>query len=172
MSINVTRSSMPSFEAFCDEIRPLWESRWLTNQGLKHQALEEALKAFLDAPYLTLFVNGHQALEGILRAMDLEGEVIHTFTIVNNTRHHSNGLTPIFSDIRPDNLTLDPALLEPLNTEKTCAILPCTSTGTSVTSKRSKNRRALPSQGDLRCSAVFGVRKDGKVPPHLVTPPC
>ncbi len=126
MSINVTRSSMPSFEAFCDEIRPLWESRWLTNQGLKHQALEEALKAFLDAPYLTLFVNGHQALEGILRAMDLEGEVITTpFTYASTTHAITRtGLKPVFCDVRPDNLTLDPALIEPLITDKTCAILP------------------------------------------------
>lgn len=117
---------MPSFEAFCDEIRPLWESRWLTNQGLKHQALEEALKAFLDAPYLTLFVNGHQALEGILRAMDLEGEVITTpFTYASTTHAITRtGLTPVFCDVRPDNLTLDPALIEPLITDKTCAILP------------------------------------------------
>lgn len=126
MSINVARSSMPSFEDYCDEIRPLWESRWLTNQGLKHQALEEALKSFLDAPYLTLFVNGHQALEGILRAMDLEGEVITTpFTYASTTHAIARtGLTPVFCDIRPDNLTLDPTLIESLITDKTCAILP------------------------------------------------
>ena len=35
MRINVTRSSMPDFEEFCQEIRPLWDSHWLTNNGEK-----------------------------------------------------------------------------------------------------------------------------------------
>ena len=30
--INVTRSSMPPFEEYCEEIRELWDSRWLTNK--------------------------------------------------------------------------------------------------------------------------------------------
>ena len=34
--INVTRSSMPDFEEYIEEIRDLWESRWLTNMGAKH----------------------------------------------------------------------------------------------------------------------------------------
>ena len=42
--INVTRSSMPDFDEFCAEIRDIWDSRWLTNMGVKHQALESALR--------------------------------------------------------------------------------------------------------------------------------
>lgn len=38
--INVTRSSMPGFEEYCEEIRGLWDSHWLTNMGDKHKALE------------------------------------------------------------------------------------------------------------------------------------
>ena len=45
MRINVTRSSMPSFEEYCEEIRDLWDSRWLTNHGQKHEALAAALVA-------------------------------------------------------------------------------------------------------------------------------
>ena len=41
-NINVTRSSMPSFEEYCNEIKDLWESHWLTNMGIKHQQLQAA----------------------------------------------------------------------------------------------------------------------------------
>ena len=44
MIINVTRSSMPTYEEYCEEIKELWESRWLTNMGKKHKQLEEDLK--------------------------------------------------------------------------------------------------------------------------------
>ena len=68
MSINVTRSSMPPFEEYCDEIRGLWDSRWLTNMGCKHRQLEEDLQRYLQCGQITLFTNGHLALENILQA--------------------------------------------------------------------------------------------------------
>ena len=33
--ILVTRSSMPDFEEYINEIRGLWDSHWLTNMGGK-----------------------------------------------------------------------------------------------------------------------------------------
>ena len=45
MRINVTRSTLPSFEEYAEEIRPLWESHWLTNNGAKHVSLESELRA-------------------------------------------------------------------------------------------------------------------------------
>ena len=57
----VTRSSMPPFEEYSELIKELWESRWLTNMGDFHQRLEHELKAYLDTPGLTLFMNGHMA---------------------------------------------------------------------------------------------------------------
>ena len=125
MRINVTRSSMPSFEEYCEEIRPLWESHWLTNNGEKHIALEEALRAYLQCPEVELFTNGHLALEALIEAMELKGEVITTpFTFASTT--HAivrKGLTPVFADVKLDG-TLDPEKLEALITENTCAILP------------------------------------------------
>lgn len=80
--INVTRSSMPPFEEYCEEIRELWDSRWLTNMGKKHMELEEKLAAYLDAPHMELLTNGHLSLELSLQALELEGEVITTpFTL-------------------------------------------------------------------------------------------
>ena len=66
MRINVTRSSMPDFEEFCREIRPLWDSHWLTNNGDKLLELQRLLQAYLDVPEVSLFTNGHLALEALL----------------------------------------------------------------------------------------------------------
>lgn len=128
--ILVTRSSMPSFEEYCEEIRPLWESHWLTNRGVKHNQLEKELGVYLGVDNFTLFVNGHQALENIFAAFDLgkDGcdEVITTpFTFASTT--HAivrSGLKPVFCDIKSDNLTLDPMKIEELITDRTCAIVP------------------------------------------------
>jgi dTDP-4-amino-4,6-dideoxygalactose transaminase len=126
MSILVTRSSMPSFEEYTQEIKCLWNSHWLTNNGEKHKQLEEGLKAYLGVKNITLFTNGHLALEAILAAMDLSGEVITTpFTFASTT--HAivrNGLTPVFCDIKPNDYTLDENKIESLITEKTTAIVP------------------------------------------------
>lgn len=126
MPIRVTRSSMPPFEEYADMIKPLWDSHWLTNMGDFHQRLEQELKDYLMAPNLSLFVNGHTALEMALQAFHLSGEVITTpFTFASTT--HAivrNGLTPVFCDIRPDDYTLDPEKLEKLITDKTSAIVP------------------------------------------------
>ena len=64
--ILVTRSSMPLLEEYVEEIKPLWETHWLTNMGEKHRELEEKLASFLKVPYISLFSNGHMALEMVL----------------------------------------------------------------------------------------------------------
>lgn len=128
--ILVTRSSMPPFEEYCEEIEPLWESHWLTNRGVKHKQLEKELQAYLGVEHMTLFVNGHSALECILETMELgkdgRDEVVTTpFTFASTT--HAivrKGLKPVFCDIKPDDYTIDPARIEELVTPKTCAILP------------------------------------------------
>ena len=70
MKINVTRSSLPSFDEYCNEIKDLWESRWLTNMGIKHKKLEKELISYLEVPNVTLFTNGHLALEAAIAAFD------------------------------------------------------------------------------------------------------
>ncbi len=126
--INVTRSSLPDFEEYCDEIKELWESRWLTNNGIKHRQFEQQVKDYLGARNVTLFTNGHLALENVIEAMEFPvgAEVITTpFTFASTT--HAivrSGLKPVFCDIKPDDYTIDESLIEGLITEKTCAILP------------------------------------------------
>ncbi len=124
--INVTRSSMPSFEEYCEEIKNLWDTRWLTNMGEKHNRLESELCTYLDCENVSLFTNGHLALEAILASMDLEGEVITTpFTFASTTQAIVRcGLTPVFCDVNTKDFTIDADKIEELITDKTCAIVP------------------------------------------------
>ena len=126
MRINVIRSSMPSFEEYTEAIRPLWDSVWLTNMGKNHEELAKRLCDYLKVSNVSLFVNGHMALEMVLQAMDLKGEVITTpFTFASTT--HAivrNGLKPVFCDIDADDYTIDASKIESLITKDTCAIVP------------------------------------------------
>ncbi len=127
-TINVTRSSMPSYEEYCEEIKELWDSRWLTNMGAKHQQLQSELEKKLSVPHVTLYTNGHLALEAVLQAMNLPagGEVITTpFTFASTT--HAivrSGLTPVFCDVNDIDYTMDVTKIEKLITPKTVAIVP------------------------------------------------
>ena len=124
--IMVTRSSMPPMEEYYKEIEDLWKTHWLTNMGEKHEILENMLKEYLDISEISLFTNGHMALELTLQAMGLKGEVITTpFTFISTT--HAivrNGLKPVFCDINPIDYTIDVDKIEALITEKTVAIVP------------------------------------------------
>jgi dTDP-4-amino-4,6-dideoxygalactose transaminase len=125
-SVLVTRSLMPDFEEYIQEIKELWHTRWLTNMGVKYKQLEKEMLQYLDTPNITLFANGHLALECIIAALKLTGEVITTpFTFVSTT--HAivrNGLKPVFCDINYEDYTLDVKKLEDLITDKTSAIIP------------------------------------------------
>lgn len=117
---------MPLFEDYCEEIKELWDSRWLTNMGRKHEQLAAALCEKLKVGNVSLFTNGHLALEAVIRAMGLEGEVITTpYTFASTTNAIVRcGLTPVFCDIKPDDYTMDPEKIEALITPRTCAIMP------------------------------------------------
>lgn len=126
--IPVTRSSMPPYEEYIEAIRPLWESRWITNMGIYHKELEKQLREYLKVPKVSLMVNGHMALELTIQAMGFPAgsEVITTpFTFISTT--HAivrNGLEPVFCDIKDSDGTMDETKIEALITEKTVAIVP------------------------------------------------
>lgn len=126
--ILVTESSLPSFEEYINEIKTIFDSKWLTNMGEKHVELEKKLKEYLKIKNISLFTNGHLALMVAVQAMNLPkgGEVITTPYSFSSTTHAivQNGLKPVFCDIDPENYTIDVNKIEELITEKTVAILP------------------------------------------------
>ena len=124
--ILVTQSSMPDIEEYIEEIKDIWKSHWLTNMGPKHKKFQAELKAYMNTDNVELLTNGHMALELVLQAMNLQGEVITTpFTFASTT--HAivrNGLVPVFCDIDPITFTMDVEKIEKLITDRTCAIMP------------------------------------------------
>ena len=125
-NIFVTRPSLPPIEEYIAELHDIWDSQWLTNMGPKHNLLEKKLKEYLEVKKISLFTNGHTALELCLQAMHLSGEVITTpFTFASTT--HAivrNHLRPVFCDIDPKTYCIDVNKIEDLITERTTAIMP------------------------------------------------
>lgn len=160
--INVTRSSMPPLEEYVEEIKSIWESRWLTHTGPKHQALEKALSVRLGVKEVSLFCNGHLSLEAAFSLFPAGSEVITTpFTFASTTLAIIRcGLVPVFCDIEPDFYTMDPNKIGPLITEKTVAIAPIHVYGNLCDWRRI---REIAQQHNLKviydAAHAFGVRE-------------
>lgn len=122
----VTQPFLPPLEEFVPYLEQIWQNKVLTNGGPLHQQLEKALAAYLGVPYVALFNNGTNALLTALQALDLSGEVITTpysFVATANALLW-NRLQPVFVDIDPHTLNLDPACIEAAITPATTAIMP------------------------------------------------
>jgi dTDP-4-amino-4,6-dideoxygalactose transaminase len=124
--IYVTQPFLPPLEEFLPYLEQIWDNKWLTNSGPFHQELEKKLADHLGVEHLALFANGTLALVTALQALRITGEVITTpFSFV--AAAHSllwNGIKPVFVDIHPETLNLDPEKIEAAITPQTTAILP------------------------------------------------
>jgi len=123
--IFVTQPYLPPLEEFLPYLEQIWESRVLTNGGPFHQQLEQQLVDHLGVNQIALFTNGTLALVTALQALRITGEVITTpFSFVATTHAlHWNGIKPVFADIDPDTLNIDPDRIEAAITPQTTAIL-------------------------------------------------
>lgn len=164
-NIYVTKAFMPPYEEFIEKIKPLWNTSRITNMGELHKELELELKKYLGVERLSLFTNGHMALELAIQALDLEGEVITTPYTFSSTTHAivRNGLKPVFCDIKEDDYTIDETKIEKLINENTTAIIPVHVYG-HVCNHESINKIAQKYNLKLIYDAAhaFGVRKDGE----------
>jgi dTDP-4-amino-4,6-dideoxygalactose transaminase len=123
--IYVTRPVMPDLERVTEKLKEVWDAKWLSNGGAQHHALEERTRAFLKVPKLSLFNNGTIALMVAAQSLRLQGEVITTpFTFAATTHVLAwNNITPVFCDVDPQRLTIDPEKIDRLVTGRTTAIL-------------------------------------------------
>lgn len=111
----VTRSVLPPLEDYLECVRAIFQSHQLTNQGCYTNTLEQRLTHFLDVPALALCANGTLALQLALRLLKLNGKTVITtpFTYVATLSALLwEGCSPIFADIDPHTLCLDPADVE------------------------------------------------------------
>jgi len=123
----VTQPLLPDIDKMHNLLQEVWTTKVLTNGGSLHRRLEQQLTDYLGAPTAMLFNNGTTALLVALKLFDLPNgsEVITTPLTFAATAHTIcwNGLTPVFADVSPDTLTIDPESVRRAITSKTSAIL-------------------------------------------------
>lgn len=124
--IYVTQPHLPRLEEFVPYLEQIWTNKILTNGGPFHQQLEQALCEYLGVQHLALVSNGTLGLVTALQALRITGEVITTPYSFVATAHSLlwNGIKPVFVDIHPDTLNLDPTRIEAAITPQTTAIMP------------------------------------------------
>lgn len=161
----VTKSFLPPIEEYIEELKPIWEKNWLTNNGSLHNQFEENITNRLKVDHSTLFVNGHLALETALKALDLKGEVITTpFTFASTTHAIVNcNLKPVFCDIEMEKFTIDTDKIEELITEHTSAIVPVHVFGNPCnTNEIEKIAQKYNLKVIYDAAHVFGVEVNGR----------
>src|SRR5438552_2053102 len=124
--IYVAQPLLPPLEEFIPYLEDIWKSRILTNNGPYHQQLEQALCEHLGVKHIALFANGTVALVTALQTLRIKGEVITTPYSFVATAHSLlwNAIDPVFVDVDPNTLNLDPAGIEAAITPQTTAIMP------------------------------------------------
>ena len=163
--ITVTSPLLPNLDDFQEELKKIWDSKWITNNGSYHKKLEAALAEYLGVPYVSLFTNGTLPLLTALQALRITGEVITTpYSFVATT--HSiwwNGCKPVFVDIDPKTGNIDPDKTEAAITPKTPAIMPVHVYGKPCDTKRIQE---IADKYGLKviydAAHAFGVKVDGE----------
>ena len=164
-SIYVTRPSLPPFEQFVPMLKEIWGSRTLTNGGPFHQRFEAELARYLGVPHVTPVTNATIGLMVALRALHVTGTEVITTPFSFVATGHSilwSGATPVFADIDPETMNLDPAQIEKHITPRTSAILavhcygrPCDLDGIRDVARR-HNLKVL-----YDAAHAFAVRRSG-----------
>lgn len=163
--ITVTSPLLPDLDEFYEELKKIWDSKWITNNGSYHKKLEAALAEYLGVPYVSLFTNGTLPLLTALQALRITGEVITTpYSFVATT--HSiwwNGCKPVFVDIDPATGNIDPDKIEAAITPKTTAIMPVHVYGKPCDTKRIQEIADTYGLKVIYDAAhAFGVKVDGE----------
>jgi dTDP-4-amino-4,6-dideoxygalactose transaminase len=123
--LHVGRPHLGDRQAFLRRVDDIWDRRWLTNGGPYEQEFEQRLQQRLGVRHCVATCNATVALEILIRALDLRGEVLlPSFTFIA-TAHavHWQGLTPVFCDVDFATHNLDPDDVERRITPLSSAIL-------------------------------------------------
>ena len=123
--ITVTKSFLPPLPEYIKKIEAIWETGQLTTFGPMTRELMQKLANRFDIAHLLFVSNGTLALQIALKTLDIKGEVITTpFSYVATTSAivWENAI-PVFVDIDPNTLNIDPDKIEEKITSQTSAIL-------------------------------------------------
>lgn len=162
--ITVTKPFLPPLEEYLPYLEKIWQNKQLTNNGPFHQQLEKELAEYLGVKYISLFANATLGLVTALQALRVNGEVITTPYSFVATTHALwwNNITPVFVDVEPNHLNLDPAKIEAAITPRTTAIMPVHVYGNPCNVdeiRRIADRHGLKVIYDA--AHAFGVKKEG-----------
>jgi dTDP-4-amino-4,6-dideoxygalactose transaminase len=123
--IPVTKPFSPPIAEYTKLLEGVWERHWFTNNGPLVNELELQLKTYLNLPHLLFLNNGTIALQIAIKALELKGDIITTpFSYVATTSSIVwEGCNPVFVDIDPQTLNIDPTKIEAAIKPNTTAIL-------------------------------------------------
>ena len=125
-NIYVTMPTLASLGDVNALLEGVWERGVMTHNGPLVQRFEKEVAEFLNFKNVVTVTNGTIAIQMAIKALGLKGEVITTpFTFIATISSIIwEGCTPVFVDIDPETLNIDPDKIEEKITEHTCAILP------------------------------------------------
>lgn len=161
----VTKPFLPPIEEYINELKGIWDRKILTNGGPEYEKFKEGLQKYLEIDNISMFTNGHIALETAIKSLNLKGEVITTpFTFISTTHAIvNNNLKPVFCDIKMDDYNIDEEKIESLINENTCAIVPVHVYGYPCNVKRIEE---IAKKHKLKviydAAHAFGVQIDGQ----------
>ena len=121
----VGRPNIGSRDRLLARINDMLDRRYLSNNGIFVQEFEQRIADYLGVKHCIAVCNGTIALELVIRALELKGEVIiPSFTFIA-TAHalQWQEITPVFCDIDPKTHTLNPWRVESLITPRTSGIM-------------------------------------------------
>lgn len=121
----VGRPNIGDRERLLERINDMLDRRWLSNNGAFVKEFEQRIADQLGVKHCIAVCNGTIALELVIRALDLKGEVIvPSFTFIA-TAHalQWQEITPVFCDVDPETHTLNPWRVESMITPLTTGIM-------------------------------------------------
>ena len=125
-NIYVTQPTLAPLEEVNELMKGIWASGIMTHNGPLVQRFEKECAEHLGVPSLVSCVNGTIGLQMAIRALRLKGEIITTpFTFIATISSIIwEGCTPVFVDIDPETLCIDPKKIEDKITYHTVGIMP------------------------------------------------
>jgi len=123
--LHVGRPNLGDNGRLMERLQDVLDRRWVTNAGRYVREFEAAIAEAVGVRHCIAMCNATVALEILIRAAGLSGEVIvPSFTFIA-TAHalQWQEITPVFADIDPHTHNLDPARVEEMITPRTTGII-------------------------------------------------
>ncbi len=123
--LHVGRPNIGNRDFFLSQVNEVLDNRWLTNSGPKVNEFERKIEEYIGVKHAIAITNGTVALELLIRAAGIKGEVIiPSFTFVACAHAFQwQEIKPVFCDIDPNTHNIDPLEIEKHITPNTTAIM-------------------------------------------------